>query len=118
MKTLIALLALAGMLLINPLSAETSFTSQEIGALQVRLESVARQFLKNASEAEIEFRYEHRKSLQRRNYIHNNRSLSGKLEQLYCYKIIYRKTPDGRLHYEIETRTTINGKLSSRKTRA
>lgn len=118
MKALIALFALAGMLLINPLSAETSLSSQEIGALKVRLESVAREFLKNSSEAEIEFRYEHRKSLSRRNLIRNNRSLSGKLEQLYCYRIIYRKTPDGRLHYEIESRTTLNGKLSSRKVRA
>jgi len=115
MKALLALLAL---LLINPLSAETSLSSQEIGAVKVRLESVAREFLNVSSEAEIEFRYEHRKSLGRRNFIRNNRSLSGKLEQYYCYRIIYRKTPDGRLHYEIESRTTLNGKLSSRKARA
>ena len=112
MKALIALLAL---LLINPLSAKTSISDQELGALKVQLESVAREFLKNSSQAEIEFRYEHRKSLSRRNFIHNNRSLSGKLEQLYCYKVIYRKTPDGRLHYGIKSRTTLNGKLSSRK---
>lgn len=118
MKALIAQIALLALLLINPVSAEISMSGQELGALKDRLENVARQMLNNSSEAEVEFRYEHRKSLSRSNFIRNNRSLSGKLEQFYCYKIIYRKTPDGRLHYEIESRTTLNGKLSSRKVRA
>jgi len=118
MKALVTLLALAALVLISPVSAETSLSGEEIRTLKVQMESVARELLKNSSEAEIEFRYQHRKSLERHNFIRNNRSLRGKLEQLYCYKIKYRKTPDGRLHYEIESRTTINGKLSSRQARA
>ena len=115
MKALIALLAV---LLISPVSAESSLPSHEVGALKVRLETAARQFLKHSSKAEIEFRYEQRQALGRRNFIRNNRSHSGKIEQIYCYRIIYRKTADGRLHYEIESRTTINGKLHTRKVRA
>ena len=115
MKALIVLLAL---LLISPVSAESSIRYNELGPLKVQLENAARQFLKHSSEAEIEFRYEHRQSLERNNFIRNYRSLSGKLEQLYCYRIIYRKTLDGRLRYEIKSRTTVNGKLYSRKVRA
>jgi predicted ATP-dependent Lon-type protease len=108
MKALIALLAL---LLTNPVSAETSISYNQLGALKVQLENAARQFLRNSSEAEVEFRYEQRQSLEQRNFISNKRLHNGKLEQIYCYRIIYRKTADGRLQYEIESRTAINGKL-------
>lgn len=114
MKALIALFAL---LLITPVSAESSFSYNELGALKVRMETAARQFLKNSSEAEIEFRYE-QKSVGQGKLIQKNRLHRGEIEQIYCYKIIYRKTPDGRLQYEIKSHTTINGRFSSRSARA
>ena len=114
MKAVVALLAL---LLISPLSAESSVPVNELEALKVRMETAALQFLKHSSEAEIEFHYEHRQALNQRKFIQNNRLLGRKIEQLYCYRVIYRKTLDGRLHYEIESRTTINGKLYSQKAR-
>jgi len=108
MKALIALLAL---LLLNPVAAKTSLSLDELGVLTARMENAARQFLKNSREAEVEFRYQQRQSLKRNRFMSNSRPHSGKLEQVYCYRIIYRKTPDGRLHYEIESRTEINGKF-------
>ncbi len=105
MKSLIALLAL---LLISSVSAESSLT---------HIENAAWQFLRNSSEAEIEFRYELKQSIDQQKLTRKKRLHSRKIEQIYCYRIFYRKTPDGRLQYEIKSQTRINGKFSSRAAR-
>ena len=104
------------LLLIGPASTGDAFANEEIGLARIHMEKMARQLLLNSTEAEIEFSYEQRQSLYR-NIVLDGQVLQRKLQGIYRYRIIFRKSADGRLHYQVESQTSLNGKLKKREQR-
>ncbi len=115
MKALIALLMF---LLVIPASAEEAFSANGLSQVKTQMDNLARQLLLTSSEAEIEFTYEQRSSACQCNISLQQKLRQKRLEYIYRYRIVYKKTADGGLHYQVESETTLNGKFRSRTTRA
>jgi hypothetical protein len=112
-----ALFILFMLLFVSPVSAENTYSSNNLMQLKSQLERYATIFLLNSSEAEVEFSYEQRQAICQCKIVLPNRLRQQKFEHIYRYKIVYRKTPDGRLHYQVELESSLNSKFRSHPAR-
>ena len=112
-----ALFILLMFMLTSPVSAEKTLSPTDFLQLKNQLDRYASQFLLTSSEAEVEFIYQQRQAICQCKIALPNRLRQQKLEHIYRYKIVYRKTSDGRLYFQVESESSLNGKFRSRPAR-